>query len=147
LPKCCSGKRDPAVTSHYEELGYDEATPIARDEPIFSRIAVARPLCNFFASKEVTMTGSTYKVVFHRRRREKVGIDVEFLPDALFLPVTRINGGLAEQWNSTNPERSISKGDRIVKVNGFTGSIKMLEQFKHDGSLTMMLTKAPLTMG
>mmetsp|Transcript_95425 Transcript_95425/g.274855 ORF Transcript_95425/g.274855 Transcript_95425/m.274855 type:complete len:108 (+) Transcript_95425:140-463(+) len=63
----------------------------------------------------------------------KLGLDVNPRAEADALRINQICGGLAERWNSTYPELQVVAGDRIIAVNGCTGTAADLLRFCKEG--------------
>lgn len=86
--------------------------------------------------------GNFYVVRLHRADGQKLGLDVERLRDAPFVPVRSVNEGLASMWNEQNPDNRISPGDRIVEVNNVKNNADaMMECCKNDPILVLTLER------
>lgn len=68
----------------------------------------------------------------------KLGLDV-YSTDPTCLPIKSITGGLAEEWNRSNPSKRMKPGDKIVKVNGVTGPLEMMDLCKRKNILQLVI--------
>lgn len=58
------------------------------------------------------------------------------------MPITQVNGGLAEIWNRANPEEQVLVGDQVVEVNGCRGDVSgMLGKCKRDSVLRLIMRR------
>ncbi|CAE8673782.1 unnamed protein product, partial [Polarella glacialis] len=65
--------------------------------------------------------------------RKFLGIDVD-LSDAVCMMVEEVKDGLVSDWNQANPDKQVVKGDKIIAVNGISGTAS---------DLTEAMTNAP----
>jgi hypothetical protein len=68
-----------------------------------------------------------FSITLKKTAGGKIGLKVD-QPEGLALEITRIKEGLVQEWNASNPELQVIKGDRIVEVNGMrNNSVRMLD--------------------
>mmetsp|Transcript_90732 Transcript_90732/g.228184 ORF Transcript_90732/g.228184 Transcript_90732/m.228184 type:complete len:243 (-) Transcript_90732:198-926(-) len=53
-----------------------------------------------------------------RQQGKLLGLDFEYVPDRLALPIRAVTGHLASEWNMEHPSLRMRTGDRVVDVNG-----------------------------
>mmetsp|Transcript_111247 Transcript_111247/g.192868 ORF Transcript_111247/g.192868 Transcript_111247/m.192868 type:complete len:131 (+) Transcript_111247:74-466(+) len=71
----------------------------------------------------------------------RLGMEVDYTSET-FLVVDKIQGGLAELWNNTNPAKQIAAKDKIISVNGVSGnSVEMTEVCKNSDRLTLVILR------
>jgi hypothetical protein len=75
---------------------------------------------------------------------QRLGVDVLHDVGTRGLLVRRINGGLVQAWNDTNPSQSVHVGDRIIEVDGNCGSGEVLIQHVRDAGSPLKLVLARL---
>eukprot|EP00442_Polarella_glacialis_P056630 CAMPEP_0115053660 /NCGR_PEP_ID=MMETSP0227-20121206/3643_1 /TAXON_ID=89957 /ORGANISM="Polarella glacialis, Strain CCMP 1383" /LENGTH=148 /DNA_ID=CAMNT_0002438011 /DNA_START=56 /DNA_END=502 /DNA_ORIENTATION=+ len=59
--------------------------------------------------------------------RKFLGIDVD-LSDAVCMMVEEVKDGLVSDWNQANPDKQVVKGDKIIAVNGISGTASDLTE-------------------
>lgn len=73
---------------------------------------------------------------------KRVGIDVNHFADDGAIPVLAITGGLAQEWNTENPDDAIEAGDVIIEVNGIMNdACQMLARCRDDANLTFTVVR------
>lgn len=61
-----------------------------------------------------------------KKTHGKLGVGLDFLQEGNSLLVTEVRPGPIQDWNTENPDRQVKANDKIVAVNGITGTSKML---------------------
>ncbi|CAE8607420.1 unnamed protein product [Polarella glacialis] len=118
--KCCSQQRsceleEPAVVVQLESVG----TVLLHE----------------------TIKEDIFTVILDKGVVKKLGVNVDDAPDPRGLTVVEITGGLAEKWNSENPEQKIKVGDIICEVNGESQRAAMLDRCKEDDKLVVRVLR------
>merc|ERR1719382_1931938 len=128
---CCSSK----ATEQEAKLDTwsTEPIPVSDNNFISPHSESARAGAEGIANKaEPTL----YVVTFDKTGGKKLGVDVDHLAEAGCLPVRKVHGGLAEQWNLEHPDKKIVEGDTIIEVNGAKDSVPaLLEKCKNENVL------------
>lgn len=84
----------------------------------------------------------TFHVELDRTSGEKLGLSVKYPgKDKTYLPVAGITGGLIAKWNAEHAFDRVRQGDMIVEVNGQGHVNEMLERFRHDRLLRLVVTR------
>lgn len=78
-----------------------------------------------------------------RRAGERLGLDLEYVPERETLPIRSIAGEAALRWNHEHPDEALQQGDRIVEVNGVTGTAEdMMKAIRADAGLQPLVLTA-----
>mmetsp|Transcript_49355 Transcript_49355/g.159329 ORF Transcript_49355/g.159329 Transcript_49355/m.159329 type:complete len:414 (+) Transcript_49355:74-1315(+) len=142
---CCAAKvseLDRKATVQGEELLKSEAVLVSDAAFGLAKAVVAdtRPAAGEVVG--VAEQGS-YIAVLDKAKGGKLGLDVDYMAERLVLPIMAVTGGLAGDWNTSNPGTALKKGDSIVEVNGVRGNVAvMLEKCKSDVVLNLVLSRA-----
>jgi len=103
--------------------------------------AEAVPVLNDLSPKEKPEE-RTYTVTLDKSTGGKLGLDVDYMAERRVLPLMSITGGLAEQWNTNNPDAKLTQGDALLEVNGLRGKVaEMLEKCKTEKVLVLVLAR------
>mmetsp|Transcript_52066 Transcript_52066/g.96420 ORF Transcript_52066/g.96420 Transcript_52066/m.96420 type:complete len:150 (-) Transcript_52066:209-658(-) len=136
-PTCCRTGEDKEVAPVIAKVVDDEAKPVL-DEP------VAGSAPGKVAEVEKAGSGDAeFTITLDRSIQRHIGIDVDHAEQKGILVVRTITGGLAEQWNSANPDAQVRVGDHIVDVNGAKGDVGvLLERCRKDKILRITLKRS-----
>jgi len=138
---CCAQKDsefDKQATTQAEELRHAEAVPIHEGGGLASSAAGAANVDVVGVAEQ-----GTFKVKLDKATGGKLGLDVDYMAERLVLPIMSITGGLAENWNKSNPTCQMKKGDSIIEVNGERKNVAvMLEKCKSEQVLELVLARA-----
>merc|ERR1719469_1255285 len=106
-----------------------------REDVATEVVAPARPL---------TEIESPFTVVVQKNSDATAKLGVE--PDRTNfseLVVTKVNPGLIDDWNKSNPDTLVKPGDVITHVNGVAGnSLELIEIIKRDDKLEIVVRHA-----
>jgi hypothetical protein len=107
-----TGKSPRDVPSAPQESGLDEVPLLGLDVPL---------------PPKAPMPGEEFSVILKKDKSNNLlGLDADITSDDNCLPIRRVTGGLAEEWNNENPVFAIVAGDRIVSVNGLRADATQL---------------------
>lgn len=83
---------------------------------------------------ELDMTKPTiFQIAINKTEGEKLGLDLEYLPERAILPVRSVLAGhLVATWNLANPTLAVRPGDRVVDINGARGLAATMVQVLGD---------------
>lgn len=78
-----------------------------------------------------------------KRPGSRLGVDVGFDADGAVVIVEAVYAGLVEDWNKTHPEKAVTKGDKIIAVNGANGNAEEMLQVCKMAAVLDMLVQRP----
>lgn len=80
-----------------------------------------------------------FRILLDKSNGDQLGIDIDH-EDHVTLEIVAITGGLMEKWNRDNPDQAVQDKDRIVEINGISGSADVLvEECKKLVRLDMLI--------
>jgi len=87
-------------------------------------------------------TLSAFEVHLYRETKDiPIGLSLSYT-DGKDLEVTDVTGGLALEWNNSNPDVQIQPGDIIVAINRFNGDArKMIKKADVEGELVLVIRR------
>mmetsp|Transcript_18140 Transcript_18140/g.42125 ORF Transcript_18140/g.42125 Transcript_18140/m.42125 type:complete len:152 (-) Transcript_18140:267-722(-) len=137
-PSCCRTGEDKEIAPVIAKVVDDEAKPVL-DEPVAGKAAE-----RVQEAEKANSGDPEWTITLDRAIQKRIGIDVDHAEQKGILVVRSITGGLAEQWNSANPDAQVRAGDHIVDVNGAKGDVGvLLERCRKDKLLRITLKRTP----
>jgi len=93
---------------------------------------------------QLPQDGSQYQIVVMKREGERLGVDLASQDGEPWWIQGVSAGGLVDRWNREHPDCQVSKGDRILKVNGVCGTTREVRQeCGRMGELRITLQRKP----
>mmetsp|Transcript_56352 Transcript_56352/g.119926 ORF Transcript_56352/g.119926 Transcript_56352/m.119926 type:complete len:236 (-) Transcript_56352:148-855(-) len=73
-----------------------------------------------------------FPISINRAEAPSLGMDLRYAPNGTTLMITQVGDGPMQDWNRRNPERAVTRHDRIIQLNGVRGSPPQLLQASED---------------
>jgi len=89
--------------------------------------------------RDLKPPGIVLKVYLLRRHGDRLGLDLEYVPEREAMPIREVCGEVAQRWNEEHPDDALAAGDRIVEVNGVRGQAEdMMRALRADTALVVL---------
>merc|ERR1712217_272549 len=71
-------------------------------------------------------------------KKQSLGVDLDYCLTGVSLQILAVNLGPLNEWNKAHPDKEVLAKDRIMSVNGVTGSVKeLLQEISNSTELTL----------
>eukprot|EP00932_Pfiesteria_piscicida_P021395 SRR837773.8184.p2 GENE.SRR837773.8184~~SRR837773.8184.p2 ORF type:complete len:155 (-),score=71.82 SRR837773.8184:20-424(-) len=129
---CCQNDASAANETKDKPLTSDAVQTLRNEELVSGAKA---------ADSKAPKGGASFSITLKKVPGSRLGVDVD-LTDGIYLVVDKVNDGLVAEWNSKNPDKVVTAGDRIKSVNGTSGNAQqMTEVCKKEDVLEMVVER------
>mmetsp|Transcript_58869 Transcript_58869/g.155054 ORF Transcript_58869/g.155054 Transcript_58869/m.155054 type:complete len:236 (+) Transcript_58869:122-829(+) len=89
--------------------------------------------------RDLKPPGIVLKVYLLRRHGDRLGLDLEYVPEREAMPVRTITGEVIQRWNAEHPHDALAAGDRVIEVDGARGKAEdMMKALRADTALVVL---------
>lgn len=89
---------------------------------------------------------SEFMISISRANAPSLGMDLRYAPNGTTLMITQVGDGPMQEWNKAHPDKVVCKHDRIIQLNGISGTPTQLLHASEDSEmLNMVIIHYPQT--
>jgi len=119
----------------------EESKPVPKEESAVDSLATKEIGLEMLVQRRASAKDANEFGISLATGQVKLGLSLDW-KDGKVLEVSAVNDGLVAEWNAANPGKEMKTGDKIVVVNGVSGSTdQMLNQIKLLGEVDLVVLR------